>query len=168
MAIMDDKNHMVSLLKEEFNQWETLLDGTGEEQINAPLLPSGWSVKDVIAHLRAWQQVSIARLEAALLNELPEYPIWLAGLDPDSDENREKYNDWIYQAYRERPWSNVHQVWRDGFLHFLELAQAIPEKDLMEIGKYAWLSEYPLFAVLQGSYDHHHVEHLEPLLAWLR
>ena len=125
---------------------------------------SGWSVKDVVAHLRAWQQVSIARLEAALLNEAPEYPIWLAGLDPDSDENLEKFNEWIYQAYRERPWSNVHQVWRDGFLHFLELAQAIPEKDLLEIGKYAWLSEYPLFAVLQGSYNHHHVEHLEPLL----
>ncbi len=165
---MNDKSQMVAMLDEEFHRWEAVLAGMSDAQATAPLLPSDWSIKDVLAHLRAWQQVSIARLEAALDNTEPELPIWLAGLPPDSDEYIEKFNDWIYQAYRERPWANVYQVWREGFLHFLELAQAIPEQDLLEAGRYPWLEGNPLIAVLGGSYNHHHDEHLEPLLVWLR
>jgi len=86
-------------------------------------------------------------------------------LDPESEENRDRYNDWIYQAYHEQPWSSVHRIWREGFLRFLELGQAIPEDDLLAAGKYPWLEGYPLYAVLQGSYEHHD-EHLDPLLAW--
>lgn len=165
---MNDKKQILTVLKEEFNRWEELLAGMSEAQITAPHLPSDLSIKDVIAHLRAWQQVSIARLEAALLNREPEFPKWLAGLHPESEENRDQYNDWIYQTYREQPWSSVHQVWREGFLRFLELAEAIPEKDLLDVGRYPWLEGYALSAVLQGSYGHHHEDHLEPLLVWLR
>jgi hypothetical protein len=45
-----------------------------EEYITAPQLSSNMSVKDVIAHLRAWQQRSIARLEAALRLEVAGHP----------------------------------------------------------------------------------------------
>jgi hypothetical protein len=37
----------------------------------------------------------------------------------------------------------------------------------MDIEKYPWLKGFALFDVLQGSYEHHHIDHLEPLLAWL-
>ena len=90
---MNDKAQIITALRKEFNRWEDLLAGISEEQITAPHLPSNRSIKDVIAHLRAWQQVSIARLEAALLNREPEFPKWLAGLHPESEDNRDKYND---------------------------------------------------------------------------
>jgi hypothetical protein len=157
----------MTMLRGEFNRWEALLAGMSEAQITARNLPSDLSIKDVIAHLHAWQQVSIARLEAALLDREPEFPEWLAGLHPESEENTDQYNESIYQAYREQPWSSVHQVWREGFLRLLELAEAIPEEALLEIGRYPWMEGYPLFAVLQGSYEHHHDDHLEPLLGWL-
>ena len=165
---MSDKEQAITALREELDRWEELLAGLSEERINAPLLPSGQSIKDVIAHLRAWQQVSIARLEAALHDREPELPEWLAGSDPDSDDGLDDNNDRIYQAYRGQRWPDVHRAWREGFLQFLELAEAIPEDDLLEVGKYPWLQEYPLIAVLHGSYGHHHVEHLEPLLDMLR
>ena len=165
---MNDKEQAITALREEFNRWEELIASLSEERINAPLLSSGQSIKDVIAHLRAWQQVSSARLEAALHGGEPELPEWLAGSDPDSEDELDGYNNRIYQTYREKPWSGVHQAWREGFLQFLELAEAIPEEDLLEVGKYPWLKEYPLIAVLQGSYEHHHIEHLEPLLNLLR
>src|SRR5574341_466051 len=119
---MDDKQQLLRTLREEFNRWEELVGGMNEEQITAPILPSNMSIKDVIGHLRSWQQVSIARLEAAQLNREPEYPQWLAGLHPESEDNRDKYNDWIYGIYRQQSWSSVHRVWSEGFLRFLELA----------------------------------------------
>ena len=75
---MNVDRRIISMLKEEFNQWEDVLAGLTEEQITAPQLPANLSIKDVIAHLMAWQQVSIARLEAAQLNKEPMLPNWLA------------------------------------------------------------------------------------------
>ena len=167
---MNDKQQILTTLREEFNRWEALLAGLSEEQITAPQLPANWSIKDVIAHLRAWQQRSIARLEAALLNRAPEYPTWPAQFDPEAEGEPHDLNAWLYAAYRDQPWSSVHRDWREGFLHFLELGEAIPEKDLLEAGRYPWLEGYALFAVLQGSYEHHreHAEYLEPMVARLR
>lgn len=164
-TIMNDKTKIITMLREEFNRWEELLAGMSEEQIAAPHLPSNLSIKDVIAHLRAWQQVSIARLEAAQLNTEPVFPNWLVGLDPESEEERDQFNAGIYEAYYLQPWSRVHRAWREGFLRFLKLGEAIPESDHLDTEKYPWLKGYSLFAVLQGSYEHHHNDHLEPLLA---
>lgn len=165
---MNDKQQILTTLREEFNRWEELLASLSEEQIMLRQLPSNLSIKDVIAHLRGWQQRSIARLEAALLNKDPEFPGWPAELDPDSEDDLDQINGWIYETYRDQPWSSVHRDWRAGFLRFLELGEAIPEEDLLEAGRYSWMQAYPLSATLQGSYEHHHEEHLEPLLAWLR
>ena len=164
---MNMQEHILTALREQFNRWEELLASMSDEQITAPLLPSNWSIKDVIAHLRAWQQRSIARLEAARLNREPEFPKWLPELDPDSEGNTDQTNAWIYETYREQPWSKVHQNWREGFLLFLQLGEGILEKDLLDAGRYPWLEGHPLAFILLATYDHHH-EHLEKLLAWLQ
>jgi hypothetical protein len=163
---MNNKNQILAMLKEEFNNWEELLASLDKAQITAPQLPDNWSMKDVMAHLMAWQQLSIARLEAALHNREPVLPAWPEELDPEPEGEPDELNAWFYQSYREQPWSTVYQAWRTGFLRFLELAEVVPEKDLLEAGKYPWLEDYPLLAVLQGSYEHHR-EHFEPLSAWL-
>jgi hypothetical protein len=165
--IMNMKAHILTALREQLNCWEELLASMGEEQITAPLYPSDWSTKDNIAHLMAWQRRSIARMEAALFNREPEFPRWLTGLDPDTEDNTEQTNAWIYTTYREQPWSKVHQDWKEGFLRFLESGDGISEKDLLDAGRYPWLKRYPLAYILLASYDHHQ-EHLEQLLAWLR
>ena len=161
---MSDKQSILTALREEFNRWEALLASLSEAQITAPQLPENWSIKDVIAHLRAWQQRSIARLEAALLGRAPEYPAWPAQFDPEAEGEPHDLNAWLYATYRDQPWPSVHRDWREGYLRFLELAEAIPEEDLLDSGKYTWLEGYSLLAVLQGSYEHHreHAEYLKP------
>jgi hypothetical protein len=51
-----DKQQILAALREEFRGWQEVLAGMSEEEITTPHLPAGLSVKDVIAHLRAWQQ----------------------------------------------------------------------------------------------------------------
>ena len=162
---MNDKQQILATLSAEFQHWEERLASLSEEQITTPHLTSNLSIKDVVAHLRAWQQVSIARLEAAQLNQAPVLPNWLAGLDPESEGNTDQFNARIYETYREQPWSRVHQAWREGFLRFLKLGEEIPENDLTDAEKYPWLNGYSLMAVLQGSYEHHHDDHFGSLLA---
>src|SRR5215475_5023392 len=108
---MNDKQGTLIALREEFNRWEELLAGLSEAQITAPQLPENWSIKDVVAHLRSWQQRSIARLEAALHNREPEYPAWPAQLDPEEEGQPHDLNAWLYEKDRDRPWSSVYRDW---------------------------------------------------------
>ncbi len=165
---MSEKTRILQMLKEEYDRWEGLLAGLDEAQITAPQLPAYLSIKDVIAHLWAWQQISVARMEAGLHDREPELPDWLGGLDPDAEENLETINARIRESFREKLWSQGFADWRSGFQRLLELGSSIPERDLLEPGRYPWMREYPLSIILVSSYNHHHEEHLQPLLAWLR
>jgi hypothetical protein len=162
---MSDKQTLLTMLREEFERWEEALAGLSDEQIITPRPSSNGSIKDVVAHLRAWQQISIVRLSAALLDAEPEYPGWLGGLDPfdaESDEHRDESNARIFSETHDIPWADVHRAWRDGFLRFLELGEAVAEDALLDSERYAWFEGYPLAVVLEGSYEHHH-EHFEDL-----
>lgn len=162
---MNDKQQILTALWEEFDHWEALLANLSEEQIAAPHYKYNKSVQDVVAHLNAWQELSIARLEASLHDREPEFHKWPDCLDPESREGVDQINVWIYETYHDESWSSIHQSWRVGFQRFLELGEAIPEKDMFVPGRYTWLEAYPLSAILLGSYEHHQ-EHFEPLYAW--
>jgi hypothetical protein len=152
---MNDKKQILMMMRAEFERWETLLGGLSEAQITARQLAGGWSICDVMAHLRAWQQRSIARLEAAAQDRAPVYPDWPADLDPDLEEDAQRLNAWLYENNRDRPWADVHSEWRAGFLRLMELAESIPEADLLTVGRYDWWRDYALAYVLTASMEHH-------------
>jgi hypothetical protein len=164
---MDDKQTILSAVDDEFRRWETLLGALSEAQMTVPLRPSHWTIKDIVAHLHAWQLRSIARLEAALADREPQFPDWPSDLNPEPDGQPHDVNAWLYDTYRDQPWSQVYQQWRDGFRRFLALGAAIPEEALLAPGRYPWMEGYPLSLVLTASFEHHHQDHLGPLLIWL-
>jgi hypothetical protein len=164
---MNEKAQLLAMLRDEFNRWDQLLANLSEEQATARTLPADLSIKDTVAHLWSWQQRSVARIEAALNGIEPVLAGWPETLDPESEDDLEQINAWIHETNFDKPWPRVYADWRSRFLRFLDLAEAVPEADLMQPARYPWLPGYPLYAVLEGSYDHHHEEHLGPLLAWL-
>jgi hypothetical protein len=159
---MDSKRRILDLLKEEFTRWEELLGGISEERITSREGHSSRSIKDDIAHLRAWQQLSIARLEAAASGSEPDLPDWLEGSDPEDEQKIDSYNERIFETFRDQSRAQVYRKWREGFLRFLEAGKAIPEEEMVDTGRYPWLKGYPLLAVLEGSYEHHK-EHRESI-----
>lgn len=163
---MNMKEHILTAMREQFYHWELLLAKMNEVQLVTPQFSDQWSIKDIIAHLWAWQQRTIARAEAALSNQQPQFPQWLPGVEPDDEEYTEPINLWIYTTYRDQSWSSTHQNWREGYLHLLELGEAFVEREMLDTGRYAWLQGYPIALIYLASYDHHQ-EHLEQLLSWL-
>lgn len=161
------KKHILLALGEEYDAVEDLLAGIPVDLAENPMLPSPWSVKDVVAHLGAWQQRSIARVRGALADHEPEFPHWLAGLDPELEENTDQINDWIYRANHGKAWELVHHEWRAGYFDFMDLGAKVYEKDLLDSARYPWLNGYPLVQILLSYYDHHR-EHREELLNWLK
>jgi hypothetical protein len=164
---MNMKAHILAALREEFEGWEQLLAGLSEEEIITPQFDFDWSIKDVVSHLWAWQQISIARMEGGLWDREPEFPKWIV----ESIENWEKDSDSVnaltFERNHSKLWTEIHQNWREGFFRFLELGGKISERDLLDGDRFPWLKGYSLAFILVASYDHHQ-EHFEKLTNWLR
>jgi len=168
--MMDNKQQLMTMIRNEFKRWDDLLGRLSETQANAPVLDDNWALKDVMVHLWAWQQRTIARLEGALNNREPQFPNWPAALDPEQEDQPHELNAWLYKTYHDQPWSTVYQNWRDGFRRFIELSEALPEKDMLDAKRYPWLDGNPVSVFIKASFEHHdeHYDYLEPQLAKLR
>lgn len=160
---MENKDQILTTIRDEYERWQALLADLSEEQITARTLPGGLSIKDVMAHLMAWQQRSNERLQSALDNREPNFAAWPPDLDPESEDDLDRVNAWIFEKYRDDSWNEVYRGWRDGYIRFMKLGKEIAEDDLFDAEKYPWLAGYTLANVLVSSYLHHHEEHLEPL-----
>lgn len=161
------KQQIITDLGHVYQQWKALIADLSDEQKAAHLEPSEWTVKDVLAHLWFWQQASVARMEAAIRDVEPDYPDWWEMFGPDPEEDVDRTNAWNYAQNRQKPWSQVYASWNGQFQHYISLVKQVPERDLLENGRYAWMGKYRLVDSTLGSYGHHQ-EHYDMLVAWLK
>src|SRR3569832_2049298 len=113
---MNMKDHILMALREQLEGWEKLLASLPEDQITSPHFDFDWSIKDVIAHLWAWQQIYIARIEGGLQNQEPVFPKWIVEAIDDWEEGANRVNAMTYEAQLDKSWSEFYQNWRSGFL----------------------------------------------------
>lgn len=163
---MYSKAEYLKMLKNEFDNWDNLLSHTDEKRATTLEFGGYHTIKDIVGHLTAWQELTLARLNAALAGTDPIKPVWLKGGDPDHEPNIDQYNETIYMMYQRKTWDEVYKEWKNRYQEVLKMVEKIAETDLMAEEKYAWLKEYPLMAVLSGTLEHHK-EHYRPLLEWL-
>ncbi len=162
---MDMQAHILAAMREQFERWETIL---GSDPRLPDLLTLGdWTTKDVLIHLWAWQQVTLARIEAALRHGEPVFPTLFTEIPGDWEEAADRTNAHVYEACHAQSWSTVHGNWRTGYLRLLESAAKIPEIELLDAERFPWLHGWSPAFVLIASYDHHK-EHYDKLLAWMR
>lgn len=163
---MSMKEHILAALREQFENWKKLLSRISDEQLTTSAFDLDWSIKDVMAHLWAWQQISIARLEAGLQDRQPEFPRWITESVEHWEEAADKVNALTFGRYHNKPWPEIYDAWRSGFLHLLETGDQISERDLLDGSRFSWLNGYSLALILIASYDHHQ-EHFEKLTTWM-
>src|ERR1041384_1320157 len=152
---MNMKEHILAALREQFENWESLLASLSEEEITSPHFDLGWAIKDIVAHLWAWQQISIARMEGGLKDREPGYPKWIVESIENWEEDSNRFNALTFEHHHNKPWPEILQMWRSGFLYLLELENQISQRDLLDGNRYPWLKGYSLAAILVASYNHH-------------
>lgn len=156
---MHTKAEAIALLNDEFAQWETLI-AQGEA---VPNPAAQETLKGTLIHLWAWQQHTIAYLEAAAQGRDPVYPPWPFVISGVDEGDVDATNAWIAETYYGKSWERAYHEWKAGFLIVLALAERLPEQDLLDSGKYPWREGWSLLASLEGTYEHHR-EHREAVL----
>ena len=167
MNAATSKDGLLEHIERERALWDELVAEIGEDRMLLSGTSDDWSFKDIVAHLQGWRARTLARLDAARTQSTPAAPPWPAHLDDDNDDDLDKINDWIYQAYRDRSLSEVLGEYRQSFQRMHDAAAALSDQALNEVDHYPWLPGYRLADVITGSFEHFHEEHEPVLRAWL-
>ena len=134
-----------------------------EEQLTTPGVNGEWSVKDVLAHLAAWQRRILGGLhdpESVGSSEETDADESLSG-----EERTNRLNERFYQENKTRPLTGVLADFRDSYQEMVETVQAMPEEVLFNQNAFSWTRGTPIWEFVAGNTYDHYQEHIEPIRA---
>jgi uncharacterized protein (TIGR03083 family) len=161
MAEQMDKASILNELRSKYAALEAILAPLDEAQLTTPGVIGGWSIKDILAHVTAWHHRLLAWLHAAGHNEEPT----ISG--PNSEEEMDRLNEQFYQENKFRPLADVLGDFRSSYLQIVEAVQAMPEEDLIDPRRFAWLDGDSLRQLVAGDTYDHYEEHRQQIEEWL-
>ena len=165
MATQMNKSSLLEEMSNGYTTLENILAPLDEAQMIIPGVNGDWSIKDILAHLAAWQNYLLIRLQAAARNEVPA----VQGILSDEDEGDavDKINAGFYEENKSRPLEEVVSDFRTTFRQIVEVVQALSDEDLFEPMRFAWMKGNALWELVPGNTYGHYQEHTGSIQEWL-
>jgi hypothetical protein len=162
------KGEAVAAINREREAWEDLLAEVGEDRMLEPGPMGEWTFKDLAAHLTAWRERTLQRLEAAAHGQPEPPPPWPAEFN-DDDDDVDKINAWFQRQSEEKLLGEVLDESRESYARLAEAVQQLPDEALSDGSYFAWTEGEPLGDVIVsgGIFGHLYDEHDADLRQWL-
>ncbi|MBI1800672.1 MAG: ClbS/DfsB family four-helix bundle protein [Chloroflexi bacterium] len=154
-----NKHEFLQTLRAEREALEALLAQVGEARMSQPGVEGDWSAKDIVAHLRFWEQSVVDELERLARGENPQ---------PNPDVNTDETNAQVFAANHNRLPADVLSESRQTFQRLLIHVEGLPEVDLFDPQRHPWIGDNdPLWKEIEMESYGHYRQHLPALRAWL-
>jgi hypothetical protein len=138
---------------------EDLIAGLRPEQMVIGGVVGDWSVKDILAHIVAWEQRMVMWAGRYLAGESP--------LLPDGPEDVDRLNAEIYEQHKDRPLEQIVDRFRLSYPQALQVAEETSVDDLFDPERFAARGGQPLWIMVAANTVWHYQEHREEIEAWL-
>lgn len=149
MSNLKEKSNIIQRLNTERRRLEQNLSQLSPAEMLQPGVVKSWSVKDVLAHLNDWEARMLVWLEAARRGKLAGCP------DPDFTWRQiDQLNERIYLAHRDQPLDSVLQAFRDTHRQLMQVAEAMPEDEMLTRAYYAFTETASIYDWLKGFANH--------------
>ena len=147
-------------------EWEELLARVPAARLREPGVEGDWSVADVVAHVAAYE-LFVGQILIWELRREPRGKVTVFAQEPP-DLNGDAYNEWVVE--QARGWSAEDVLAEEARAYrLLEAAiAAMPEEDLLEPDRFAWLAGRALAEILPSQAHAHYRMHTTAIKAWLR
>lgn len=161
MSDPTNKAELLDKMQSGYASFEALLASLSAEQKSTPGVNGDWAIKDILAHLVAWQTRVSLRLEALGQGKEPQFELI------DNDEKMNDFNQATFLANRERSLSKIEEEFRASVERLHANVEKVDERDLFEAGRLAWLKGGVLWQGVAGNSYEHYEEHEPMIQAWL-
>jgi hypothetical protein len=157
-----NKAELLNRNRSERELLEEILLNLNAGEMTAPELEGGWSVKDTLAHITAWEQEMIGWLRAAQRGETPERPPFGLG-----EQVVDQINAGFYQANRDKPLEQVLDESSQSYREALEIVEQAPKADLFDPKRFQWLEGEAFWPIVAANTCWHYEEHRLAIEQWL-
>jgi len=118
-----DKQETIDRFKEEHKRLKELVFSLSENKILKPKTLGEWSIKDIIAHLAAWNWEAIDETYRVLKNQAT----WPVRYEDKAGEY--KFNKSEVKKRKGMTWEQVFKDWDESFLAQIKLMEKITEDE---------------------------------------
>ena len=140
---------------------EEVLGGFTDADMVKRTAPGAWSLKDLLAHITAWEKAFLDWYHTGLKGGKPDKP------DFSKPGVLDEVNRQIYEKSRNRKLKDVVNEFRASYHKILVEVESIPEEVMFVTGKYAWTKTLPLVDYIISNTSEHYAGHL-PTVASIR
>ena len=152
MARATNKDDLLIAIEKERSALELFLETLTSEQMTEPNTVGEWSVKDVMAHLIAWEQMCLGWYQAGLRGETPSLPA------PGFKWNQTpQLNQQIFEKWRKRPLIEITDQFHASYREILTVIKGLSNEQLFASGQYVWTKKNTLGTYMVSATSSHYL-----------
>jgi len=134
------------------------VQGLSADRLTEPGVQGVWSVKDIVAHVVAWDDWLLGRLREAARGEPLTTPTWTSV---------DARNEAIYQEWKDRPLPVVLAEFTRMGVELHQALDALSEEQLFTPGLYGGPGSRGLHRMVAADTWRHYASHLRAIQGWL-
>lgn len=157
------KDSLLKAMESEHQKLEDLLKTLNEKQMTQPGVCETWSVKDILAHLHAWEQLVLSWYRAGVRGQEVKTPA--------SDLKWSEtpiLNQRIYEQYCDVSLHEIQAKFAASHDEVRATIKPIPEKELVTRGFYAWTKSTTLLSYFVSCTSSHYHWAYEEIRRWVK
>ncbi len=133
------------------------LQGVTPDQMMRPGVVGIWCIKDLLAHLVAWESELVTALNQAQNHRMPSMM---------QIEDIDEWNEEQYHVNARRPLEAVLSDFEDVHRVLLHMVEDFDERLLLDNRSYDWMEGEPLTYLIEENATLHEKEHAADIRAW--
>lgn len=151
MSRPTNKADLLAAARERHAALDAFLETQKPAILNRTHAGTGWSVKDVLAHLTAWEVMMRGWYEAGVRGEKPVIPA-----EGFNWSQLPALNARILKQFHNRPLARVLSDYRASYAATLDLIESLSEADLFTRGRFTWTGSTTLGAYFASNTSSHY------------
>jgi uncharacterized protein (TIGR03083 family) len=163
MTKQRSKAELLKDIQVERTRLEQTLSTLTPKDMTRPGVVGAWSVKDVLAHLAAWEQLFLHWYEAGRNGKRAEpTPVGMSRKAMDA------LNEQIFKRYSRRSLATVLAEFQASYEAILAAIQAVPEDDMIAEGRYVWTGKLRVADYIAGNTCNHYRWATSQIRRWFK
>jgi uncharacterized protein (TIGR03083 family) len=145
------KSEVLSEMRAEREALEALVAAAPPVKLVQPGALEGWSVKDTLLHLAAWEQMFLGWYRAGKAGQIPITPA-----EGYNWRQLNELNQAIYDKYRDLPLEQALARFHASYRELLETVEGMSEAEADTPGFYAWTKGHALAGWISSNAGNHY------------
>lgn len=157
-----NKAELLQRLQEKRVDFDNLIATVPAATAEEPNLPNGWSVKDLLAHVAAYERWMAGSIQAVTEDRTPTTAeLYDAGEELDSGEpfDLDTLNASIYEHFQGKSWPEIRAFAGEAYAALVEAIGNAPDADFDREGLHPWLDNGSLLSRLPELTYGHYTDH---------